>query len=242
MSIEPARFLEGRGAVVTGGSRGIGRAIAAALAGAGATVALCARRAADAEKAARELGRGAVGLACDVADADAVARFVDEAARRLGGLDILVNNAGIGEFAPVETMTPETWRRVIGTNLDGVFYCCHAAIPHLKKRGGGFIVNVSSLAAKNAFPNGAAYNASKFGLTGFSEALMQEVRHDGIRVAYVMPGSVETGFGGRGGEKAGWALRPEDVAEVVLDLLRLPSRALASRVELRPSRPPREKK
>jgi len=235
-------FLAGKGAIVTGGSRGIGRSIAESLAAAGATVALCSRTAAAAESAAREIGRGALGLACDVSDAGSVARFVNEAARRLPGIDVLVNNAGVGEFASVESMKPETWRRVVGTNLDGVFFCCHEAIPHMKRRGGGFIVNVSSLAAKNAFPNGAAYNASKFGLTGFSEALMQEVRHDGIRVAYVMPGSVETSFGDRGSEKAGWALRPEDVAEVVVDLLRLPSRALASRVELRPSRPPQGKK
>ena len=109
---------------------------------------------------------------------------------------ILVNNAGVGVFADVADMTPEQWARVIDTNLTGVFYACHAALPHLRKRGGGFIVNISSLAGKNAFTGGSAYCASKSGLNAFSEALMQEVRYDNIRVSYVMPGSVATGFSG----------------------------------------------
>jgi NAD(P)-dependent dehydrogenase (short-subunit alcohol dehydrogenase family) len=137
-------------------------------------------------------------------------------------------------------MSPDDWRAVIETNLNGVFHCCHEAIPLMKKRGGGYIFNVSSLAGKNAFPNGAAYNASKFGLNGFSEALMQEVRYDGIRVSYLMPGSVATEFGRGSAQKQGWALTPEDVAEVVLDLLRSPKRALYSRVEMRPSQPPKK--
>jgi len=230
--------LEGRGAIVTGGNRGIGRAIAESIAAEGAIVAIACRTAAAAERAAKEIAPRARGFACDVSDPESVARFFEAAEAALPGVDVLVNNAGVGEFAPVEKLAVEAWRRVLGTNLDGVFYCCREAIPRMKRRGGGFIVNVSSLAGKNAFPNGAAYNASKFGLTGFSEALMQEVRHDNIRVAYVMPGSVDTAFGGRGGgEKKGWALLPEDVARVVMDILRLPPRALASRVELRPSRP-----
>jgi NAD(P)-dependent dehydrogenase (short-subunit alcohol dehydrogenase family) len=175
-----------------------------------------------------------------VREYDQVKRFIEEVERRLGGLDILVNNAGIGIMKPVAELSPESWRNVIGTNLDGVFYCCREAIPLMKKRGGGYIINISSLAGKNAFPNGAAYNASKFGLNGFSEALMQEVRYDGIRVSYVMPGSVATEFGSGGTAKTGWALTGEDVAATVLDLLRLPDRALASRVEMRPSRPPRK--
>src|SRR5262249_3392546 len=155
------------------------------------------------------------------------------------GTDILINNAGIGVFSPVADLDPESWRAVIETNLNGVFYCCHEAIPQMRKRGGGYIINISSLAGKNPFANAAADNASKFGLNGFSEALMMEVRYDGIRVSYVMPGSVETEFGCGGGEKTGWALTPEHVAETVLDLLRAPARALVSRVEMRPSQPPR---
>ena len=137
-------------------------------------------------------------------------------------------------------MDPEAWRTVIETNLNGPFYCCREAVPRMRRRGGGYIINISSLAGKNPFANGAAYNASKFGLNGFSEALMMEVRYDGIRVSYLMPGSVATGFGRGSAEKAGWALTPADVAEVVLDLLRSPPHALFSRVEMRPSQPPRK--
>jgi 3-oxoacyl-[acyl-carrier protein] reductase len=236
----------GKVALVTGGNRGIGRGIAEALATEGATVVLTARGAPDAERAAREIGRGSLGLACDVRAPESVERLFREIDRTAGGPDILVNNAGIGLFAPVADMDPGDWRAVIETNLNGVFYCCHEAIPRMRKRGGGYIFNISSLAGKNPFANGAAYNASKFGLNGFSEALMMEVRYDNIRVSYLMPGSVATDFGapaaGRSGarEKADWALTPADVAEVVLDLLRSPARALYSRVEMRPSRPPRK--
>jgi NAD(P)-dependent dehydrogenase (short-subunit alcohol dehydrogenase family) len=233
-------FLDGKLAVVTGGNRGIGRAIGAALAAEGARLALCSRSREAAERAAGEIGRGAVGLACDVQDHGQVRDFFAEVAHRLGGVDVLVNNAGVGLFAPVAETSPADWRRVIGTNLDGVFYCCREVIPLMKRRGGGYIVNIASLAGKNAFPNGAAYNASKFGLVGFSEALFQELRYDGIRVSYVMPGSVATEFGRGATAKSAWALTGEDVAEVVLGLLRMPARALASRVELRPSQPPRK--
>ena len=160
---------------------------------------------------------------------------------RFGGLDVLVNNAGVGRFAPVSEMTVDDWRQVIDTNLSGVFYCTRAAIPEMRRRGGGFIINISSLAGKNAFPGGAAYCASKAGLDQFSEALMQEVRHDNIRVSYVMPGSVSTDFGHPGGSgDAPWKLTSEDVAKVVMDLISHDPRSLPSRVELRPSRPPRK--
>jgi NAD(P)-dependent dehydrogenase (short-subunit alcohol dehydrogenase family) len=233
-------FLDGQVAVVTGGNRGIGRGIVEALAAEGARVALTARAADGAAKAARDVGAGAVAYACDVRSYDAVRGLFREVERTLGGVDILVNNAGIGIFSPVADLTPDDWRAVIETNLNGVYYCCHEAIPLMRKRGGGYIFNLSSLAGRNAFPSAAAYNASKFGLNGFSEALMQEVRYDGIRVSYLMPGSVATAFG-RGSEaKAGWALQPADVAAVVLDLLRSPKHALYSRVEMRPSQPPRK--
>jgi NAD(P)-dependent dehydrogenase (short-subunit alcohol dehydrogenase family) len=233
-------FLSGKVAVVTGGNRGIGRGIAEGLAREGATVALTARAAAAAEQAAREIGHGAFGVACDVRAHEAVQRLFREVEKRAGGADILVNNAGIGLFGPVAEMDPDDWRAVIETNLNGVFYCCREAIPQMRKRGGGYIFNISSLAGKNPILNGAAYNASKFGLNGFSEALMMEVRYDGIRVSYLMPGSVATEFGRGARDKMDWALRPEDVADVVLDLLRAPVRALYSRVELRPSKPPRK--
>ena len=233
-------FLDGKVAVVTGGNRGIGRGIVEALSREGARVALSARAADVAAAAARAVGGGALGIACDVRSYDAVRALFREVERVAGGVDILVNNAGIGIFAPVADLAPDDWRAVIETNLNGVYYCCHEAIPLMRKRGGGYIFNLSSLAGRNAFPSAAAYNASKFGLNGFSEALMQEVRYDGIRVSYLMPGSVATEFG-RGREtKEDWALQPADVAAVVIDLLRSPKHALYSRVEMRPSEPPRK--
>jgi NAD(P)-dependent dehydrogenase (short-subunit alcohol dehydrogenase family) len=168
--------------------------------------------------------------------------LVAHAASEFGGVDILINNAGIGIFGKVEELTPEDFRAVLETNLCGVFYCCHEAIPLMKKRGGGYIINISSLAGVNAHPQMAAYNASKFGLNGFSEALMQEVRHDGIKVSYIMPGSVNTEFGGdEPSEEKAWQLQPADIARVVLDLLQQEERTLLSRVEMRPSRPPVKK-
>ena len=232
--------LEGKVALVTGGNRGIGRGVVEALHGAGATVYLTSRDAARAEAAAREVGPRAKGLACDVRREDQVKRAFETVARDAGGLDVLVNNAGVGEFGPVADMSSESWRNIIETNLNGVFYCCHEAIPLMRKRRGGYIINVSSLAGKNPIVNGAAYNASKFGLNGFSEALMMEVRYDGIRVSYLMPGSVATEFGRGSPAKQDWALKPEDVGEVVLFLLRSPPRAMYSRVEMRPSQPPRK--
>jgi NAD(P)-dependent dehydrogenase (short-subunit alcohol dehydrogenase family) len=232
-------------AIVTGGSKGIGLAIARALVARGDQVAISARHDADLAKAAQELGAKdrVLAVRADVRDAADAQRLVDETVQRFGGLDVLVNNAGVGKFASVADMSVEDWRQVIETNLNGVFYCTHAALPHLRRRGGGYIVNISSLAGKNAFTGGAAYCASKAGLNQFSEALMQEVRHDNIRVSYVMPGSVDTGFGavpGQAESRSSWKVAPEDVAQVVLDLISLESRALASRVELRPSRPPRK--
>ena len=232
-------FLDGKVVVVTGGNRGIGRAIVDVLSSEGAAVALTARQGADAERAAREVGGKARGYPCDVRQEDQVARLFERVGKELGGADVLVNNAGIGIFGPLVEMKPEDWRAVIETNLSGVFYCCRAAIPQMRHKGGGYIFNISSLAGKNAFPNGTAYNASKFGLNGLSEALMQEVRYDNIRVSYLMPGSVATEFGRGSTEKSDWALQPADVAEVVVDLLRSPARALYSRVEMRPSKPKR---
>jgi 3-oxoacyl-[acyl-carrier protein] reductase len=233
-------FLAGKVAVVTGGNRGIGRGIVEALAREGATVALTARSREAADEAASAVGRGALGFACDVRSYDQVQRLFRDVERAAGGTDVLVNNAGIGVFAPVADTSPEDWRATIETNLNGVFYCCREAIPQMKRRGGGYIFNISSLAGKNPMVNAGAYNASKFGLNGFSEALMMEVRYDGIRVSYLMPGSVATDFGSGSSRKSGWALTPEDVGQVVIDLLRSPDHALYSRVEMRPSRPPRK--
>ena len=225
-------------ALVTGGSKGIGFAIAQALVAAGARVVITGRNARDLEGAQSELGAQSHALPADARSAQEVATAVDEAVQRFGGLDILVNNAGIGIMKNAADMSVADWQATIETNLSGVFYYCHAAIPHLRRRGGGWIINISSLAGKNPFIGGAAYCASKAGLNAFSEALMQEVRYDGIRVTYVMPGSVATGFGGRGKpEQAEWKIQPADVGQVVLDLLLMPPRSLPSRIELRPSKP-----
>ena|SRR5688572_20431322 len=230
---------KGAVALVTGGSRGIGLGIATALSAAGMSVSITGRDERALEAARGNLGSQSMTVRADVQNEAEASKAVEDTVARFGGLDVLVNNAGIGVFASVADMTPAQWRQVMQTNLDGVFYCCHAAIPHLRQRGGGWIINISSLASKNPFTNGAAYCASKSGLNAFSEVLMQEVRHDNIRVSYILPGSVATGFASRGDQgRADWKLAPADVAQVVVDLLSYPARSLPSRVELRPSRPP----
>jgi NAD(P)-dependent dehydrogenase (short-subunit alcohol dehydrogenase family) len=179
------------------------------------------------------------GAVLDVRDRSAVEAVMADAANRFGGFDTLVNNAGVGRFADVGSMTDEAWESVVGTNLSGPFYCSRAALPWLRQSGGGWIISIASLAGKNPFAGGAAYCASKAGLVAFSEALMQEVRFDNIRVSVVMPGSVATGFSRRAAEDDGdvsWKLRPDDVAQAVVDLLRHPARSLPSRVEIRPAR------
>jgi NAD(P)-dependent dehydrogenase (short-subunit alcohol dehydrogenase family) len=233
-----SRAGEGKVALVTGGSKGIGLAIAQALAAAGTSVVITGRDQATLDRAVKSVPEGTSirAVRADVQNHAEAARAVDEAVKTFSGLDILINNAGVGGFMNVADMSVSDWDRTIGTNLSGVFYCTRAALPELRRRGGGWIISISSLASKNAFAGGAAYCATKAGLNAFSEALMQEVRHDNIRVSCIMPGSVATGFGGRD-VGADWKLAPEDVAEVVIDLLEHPARSLPSRVELRPSRP-----
>ena len=226
-------------AVVTGGSRGIGLAIAAAFLERGARVVIAGRDQKSLDTAVSRFSTDALlPVQADVGNPDDARRLIDAAVARFGGLDVLVNNAGVGHFANVADMSTGDWRKIIDTNLSGVFYCCAAALPHLKRRGAGWIINISSLAGKNPFVGGAAYCASKAGLNAFSEALMQEVRYDNIRVSYIMPGSVATGFSGRAdGAGADWKIAAEDVSDLVLGLVTFPSRSLPSRIELRPSRP-----
>ncbi len=234
--------LSGKIAIVTGGTRGIGRAIAERLLREGAAVAICGRSGESVTRAVGEmqpLGRIA-GHAADVTKVEQVGEFFQAVDREFGGLDILVNNAGEGVFRKVAQMTPEEWHRNIDLNLNGPFYCSREALERFAKRGGGFIVNISSLAGKNAFSGGAGYNASKFGLNGFSEAMMLDHRYDNVRVSYIMPGTVDTGFSGdparRGGDTS-WMIAPEDVAEAVALVLGMPARTMISRIEMRPSQP-----
>ncbi len=236
-------MIEGKIAIVTGGTKGIGLAITRALLSGGAKVAICARDVNDLTQITTSLKQAyaeqVIGIKCDVGKFEDVQQLFIEVEERFGGVDILINNAGIGSFTNVEQLSIEEWNRTIATNLTSLFSCCHEAIPRMKKRGSGYIINIGSLAGKEAFAGASAYCATKFGLVGFSEALMQEVRHDHIKVSYVMPGSVNTAFG-RSGEqdpKTTWKLLPEDVAQVVIDLLEMNPRALPSRVEIRPAEP-----
>jgi NAD(P)-dependent dehydrogenase (short-subunit alcohol dehydrogenase family) len=235
--------IEGKSAIVTGATRGIGLAIARAFLQRRARVFICARTGADVERTVsllrEQYGDRIRGAACDVRSFDQVHSMFTRAVETLNGLDILINNAGIGSRSYVADMPVEEWDSTVQTNLSGVFYCSHEALPLMKQRGGGYIISIGSLAGTNAFPGGAAYCATKFALIGFSEALMQEVRYDHIRVSYVMPGSVNTSFGrsDEQGPAASWKLTPEDVAVAVINLIEMDPRALASRIEIRPSEP-----
>ena len=236
-------FLAGRAAIVTGGSRGIGLATATALRAEGADVLVCGRSRPALDEARSRIERApgpgrVAAVAADIRRHAEAERLVATAVDQLGALDILINNAGVGRFAPIGELDVDAWLETIETNLSGVFYCCRAAVPVMKRGGGGWIVNVSSLAGKHPFAGGVAYCASKAGLNALTESLMQDVRGDGIRVSCVLPGSVNTEFaGGRLSPGMDWKLAAADVARAVVDLLRHPARSLPSRVELRPSTP-----
>jgi NAD(P)-dependent dehydrogenase (short-subunit alcohol dehydrogenase family) len=228
--------LTGKVAFITGGSRGIGFATAKAFVSQGAKVAIVGTNQDRLDAAVGELGGEVFGVPADVARHEDVERAVSTTVARFGRLDVLVNNAGIGVYRPVAEMTIDEWNRTFATNVNGMFYCCRAALPHLRQHA-GWIINISSLSSTGPFANGAAYCASKSAVNTFSDVLMQEVRYDGVRVACVLPGSVNTGFGGRANTKSEWALQPEDVAEMIINLVAFPPRSLPSRVEIRPAQP-----
>ncbi|HYO13121.1 MAG TPA: SDR family oxidoreductase [Thermoanaerobaculia bacterium] len=237
--------MDGNGkiAIVTGGSRGIGRGITEALLGAGWRVRFCSRSQGSVDEAQRELaerfGDAVSGRPVDVRNQGEVDGFVEGVLAAEGRIDCLVNNAGLGIFGPVDELTGDQWREVIETNLSGCFYFLRAVAPAMKRQGSGWIFNIASLAGKNPFARGAAYNASKFGLIGLSEAAMLDLRSHGVRVASILPGSVDTGFRHPGNAKdQSWMLRPEDIASMVLHLLSYPPNALPSLVEMRPAKPP----
>ena len=230
--------LSGKVAIVTGSTKGIGRAIAERLVAEGCRVVVTARTAADVMATAEALGESALGVPCDVADPQACQALVDETLRHFGRLDILVNNAGLGVFKSIGDLSVEEWRRQIDVNLGGVFYCSKAALRPLSDSGDGFIINIGSLAGRNTFPGGTGYNASKFGLVGMTEAMMLDVRYDDVRVSIIMPGSVNTHFNDKEpAPERGWRLEADDCAVAVMQLLSYPKEAHVSRIEMRPSQP-----
>ena len=243
MSVE----FEEKVALVTGGARGIGLSIAEALVREGASVFICGRNAATLKQALGQLHalRGenrTAGVVADVRRYEECRSVVQQVETLFGRLDILVNNAGIGIFKPLDQLTVGEWDATIQTNLSGVFYCCREALPVMRQHGGGHIFNISSLLAIHGIAGGSAYCASKFGVNGLAEAMMQDVRYDGIRVSTIMPGSVATDFGGSAGSNlhAPWKLSGKDIAQAVIDIYRYPGLALVSRIEIRPSQPPRK--
>lgn len=234
--------IENKVAFITGGSKGIGYGVAEVLMKEGMRVAITSRSQQAAEEAAAELnkiGKGeAFGIASDVRDLDSQKDAVNKTLEKFGKIDLLFANAGLGHFASIEDMTPEQWHEVIDTNLTGVFYTVKAGLDALKESK-GFIITLSSLAGTNFFANGSAYNASKFGLTGFSQAIMLDLRQYGIRVSTIMPGSVATHFNNHTptAEDA-WKIQPKDIGEMIASLMKLDSRTLPSKIEVRPSMPP----
>ena len=240
----PQSPLAGQTSLVTGGSRGIGLAIARRLSAMGSKVAICGRDRDRHEESAALLRRegAAVGavlaVPADVAKAGDVARLVDRVTQELGPLDIVVNNAGIGVFGPGQDASEKDWDRVLGTNLKGVFLVCRAVAPGMIARRTGHIINISSLAGKNAFANGAVYCASKWGLQGFSYCLAEDLRAHAIRVSVVCPGSVLTEFGPHAGKDPSKMLQPDDVAHAVAMLVTQEPQSFVSEVLLRPTQKP----
>ncbi len=235
--------LRNKVVIVTGASRGLGKAIAASLVDRGANVFGLARSADQLHELRSELGEGFHPVECDVREEPQVRKAVEVVLRDGGRIDALVNNAGLGIYGPVEALGVEEWDVQIETNLRGVFLCTQAVLPPMKEQNresgfGGHIVNVASIAGLIGTPRLAAYNASKYGLRGFSDALMKEVRDDGIKVTCLYPGSIETSFSASSGSRgATHKMQPEDVASTVIHVLEAPENYLISEVVMRPLRP-----
>ena len=236
--------LENKVAFVTGGSKGIGYGVAAALASMGVRVGITSRHREEAEKAAKEItgkGKGEViGLEADVRNFESQQAAIKKVTDKWGQLDVVIANAGVGHFSSIEDLTPDQWQQTIDTNLTGVFYSLKASIPELKKSK-GYIFTISSLAGTNFFAGGSAYNASKFGVTGFTQAAMLDLRNYDIKVTTIMPGSVATHFNDHTpGDEDAWKIQIEDIGELVVDLLKMNQRALPSKIEIRPTKPPQK--
>lgn len=228
-------------ALITGGSKGIGYGVAAVLVKEGIRVAITSRSQKSADEAATELNKikegYAIGIESDVRSLESQQNAVKVVLEKWGQLDYVIANAGVGHFASIYELTPEQWQETIDINLTGVFYSAKASLEALKETKGYFI-NISSLAGTNFFPDGTAYNASKFGLVGFSQAMMMDVRKDGIKVTTIMPGSVATEFANhQPSDKDAWKIQPEDIGQMVSDLIKMPARTLPSKIEVRPAVP-----
>src|SRR5712672_2863103 len=233
--------LTGRVALVTGGSRGIGRAIAIKLAGLGAAVAICGRDAEKLRATANELqalAEESFWQTADVTRAGEVAKLVSDTEKQLGPIGILVNNAGIGLFGPAHEKKEEEWDRVLNTNAKSVFLVSRAVVPSMIRRGSGDIINISSLAGKNTFAGGGIYCASKWGVLGLSGCMAEDLREHGIRVSVICPGSVATDFTGRSPKDSSKVLSPEDVAHAVEAIVTQGPRSFLSEIHLRPLRKP----
>ena len=229
-------------AVVTGSTKGIGLAIAESLVASGASVVINGRQQREVDAVVTRLSKGAegrvFGVAADVSTYLECERLVAASVVALGGLDVLINNAGLGVLKSIEELTWDEWRQQIDVNLGGVWACTKAAIPHLRDSADAWVINIGSLASRNAFAKGTGYNASKFGLLGMTEAMMLDLRHHEIRVSLIMPGSVNTDFGGHGTNPGrDWKLEAEDCALAVMQLLAFPKGAHVSRIEMRPAKP-----
>jgi 3-oxoacyl-[acyl-carrier protein] reductase len=232
--------LSGKVAYITGGSKGIGYGIAQALLAQGMRVAISSRSLSAAQTAAKSLSSNSsevLAVESDVASMEAEQAAVQQVLQYFGQLDVLIANAGVGHFAPIDQLSAELWNKTIDTNLTGVFNSVKASIEALKKTE-GYIITMASLAGTNFFENGAAYNASKFGLVGFSQAIMLDLRKYGIKVTTIMPGSVATHFNNHTPSAAdAWKIQPEDIGEMVVGLLQMHPRTLPSKIEVRPAQP-----
>jgi NAD(P)-dependent dehydrogenase (short-subunit alcohol dehydrogenase family) len=227
--------------LITGGTKGIGYGVAEALMNENARVAITGRSKGSADEAAARLnriGKGeAVGFAADVRKMADQHKVVESVIKKWGRLDVLVANAGIGNFSSIETLTEDQWNETIDTNLTGVFYSVKASLEAIKKSR-GYIITMASLAGINFFAGATAYNASKFGLVGFTQALMLDIRNYGVKTTTILPGSVATNFNNhQPSEKDAWKIQPEDIGQIVIDLLRMNPRTLPSKIEVRPSIP-----
>ncbi|PHQ59504.1 MAG: short-chain dehydrogenase [Maribacter sp.] len=234
--------LRNKVAYITGGSKGIGYSVAEKLIGAGMRVAISGRSLKSVEQAAQYLGdsKNVLALESDVTKLDDEKTAIEKILEKWGQLDVVLANAGVGYFAPIDQMADADWHQMINTNLNGVYHTLKASVEALKKSK-GYYITLASLAGTNFFANGAGYNATKFGVVGFTQAVMLDLRKYDIKVSTIMPGSVATHFNGNEpDEKDAWKIQPEDIGALVLDLLKMHPRTLPSKIEVRPSRPDRK--